>query len=169
MDPTEYPSVSEVFLWPGWRLTIGSQPEYKHIMGYLLMSKVLDLFKTDLFLNSVTESSKIMGHPRQVLQLTPSMISGISMPMGAYIPEGQSVEQQASPAVMSVLADAEEAFQSYLADRGQTGNVEDVRDAVMSVALLKVYQSSLGQNASALTLDTVDLLGRYRRRLSAYY
>jgi hypothetical protein len=91
------------------------------------------------------------------------------MPMGAYIPEGQSVEQQASPAVMSVLADAEEAFQSYLADRGQTGNVEDVRDAVMSVALLKVYQSSLGQNASALTLDTVDLLGRYWRRRSAYH
>lgn len=86
------------------------------------------------------------------------------MPMGAYIPEGQSVEQQAPPAVMSVLADAEEAFRIYLAERSQTGNVEDVRDAVMSVALLKVYQSSLGQNASALTLDTVDLLGRYGRQ-----
>lgn len=87
------------------------------------------------------------------------------MPMGAIIPEGQLTEQQASSAVLTILADAERAFESYLADREQTGNVEDVRDAAMSIALLKVYRSSLGQNASALTSDTVNLLGMCLMRL----
>lgn len=32
-------------------------------MGYLSMSKVLNHFKTDLFLNSVTESSKCLSVP----------------------------------------------------------------------------------------------------------
>ena len=36
-------------------------------MGYLLLSKVLDLFKTDLFLNSVTESSKMHRNHRRDL------------------------------------------------------------------------------------------------------
>ena len=81
------------------------------------------------------------------------------MPMGAYIPEGQLTEQQAPSAVLTILADAEKAFETYLMDREQTGNVEDVRDAAMSSALLKVYRSSLGQKASALTSDTVNLLG----------
>ena len=87
------------------------------------------------------------------------------MPMGAFIPEGQVTERQASSAVLTILADAERAFESYLADREQTGNVEDVRDAAMSIALLKVYRSSLGQNASALTSDTVNLLGMCLMRL----
>lgn len=79
--------------------------------------------------------------------------------MGGFITEGDPLERQSSVDVMSILVDAETAFQRFLAERGQTGNVEDVRDAVMSVALLKVYQSSLGQSSSPLTYDTVDLLG----------
>lgn len=85
--------------------------------------------------------------------------TGISMPMGGYITEGDPLERQTCVDVMSILNDAETAFSRFLSARGQTGNVEDVRDAVMSIALLKVYQSSLGQSSSLLTYDTVDLLG----------
>jgi hypothetical protein len=84
------------------------------------------------------------------------------MPMGGFITEGDPLERQSSLDVMSILVEAETAFQRFLAARGQTGNVEDVRDAVMSIALLKVYQSSLGQSSSALTYDTVDLLGKFK-------
>jgi hypothetical protein len=79
--------------------------------------------------------------------------------MGGFTTEGDPLERQSSVDVMSILVDAETAFQRFIAERGETGNVEDVRDAVMSVALLKVYQSSLGQSSSSLTYDTVDLLG----------
>ncbi|KAJ9092673.1 hypothetical protein QFC21_006738 [Naganishia friedmannii] len=115
-------------------------PEHSHLMGYLLMSRVLDHFKTDLFLNSVTESS-------------------ISMPMGAYT--SKEVESQTArtiPSMVAVLADAESAFARFLALRMHTGNVEDIREAAMSSALLKIYQSSLGRNFSNLTYETVELL-----------
>ncbi|KAJ9118120.1 hypothetical protein QFC22_004021 [Naganishia vaughanmartiniae] len=115
-------------------------PEHSHLMGYLLMSRVLDHFKTDLFLNSVTESS-------------------ISMPMGAYCSKEKGSQKPRSiPGMVSVLADAESAFARFLSQRMHTGNVEDVREAVMSSALLKIYQSSLGRNFSNLTYETVELL-----------
>lgn len=81
------------------------------------------------------------------------------MPMGGFVTEGNTPEHRSPATVMSILVDAETAFEHFLAEREQTGNVEDVRDAVMSLASLKVYQSSLGQSSSALTYDTVDLLG----------
>ncbi|KAJ9094312.1 hypothetical protein QFC19_007997 [Naganishia cerealis] len=113
--------------------------------------RVLDHFKTDLFLNSLTESSKLACSvtPMHCVDYGGSKLLGISMPVGAYtLKEAESKTPQSMSTMVSVLTDAET----------QTGNVEDVREAVMSLALLKIYQSSLGQNLSHLTFETVQLL-----------
>lgn len=83
------------------------------------------------------------------------------MPMGAYTSkQAESQTSRSIPSIVSILADAESAFARFLALRMHTGNVEDVREAAMSSALLKIYQSSLGRNLSNLTYETVELLGK---------
>jgi hypothetical protein len=83
------------------------------------------------------------------------------MPMGAYTSKETGTQAPRSTSRMvAVLAEAESAFARFLALRTHTGNVEDIREAAMSSALLKIYQSSLGRNLSNLTHETVELLGK---------
>ena len=57
------------------------------------------------------------------------------------------------------LQDAESAYQQYISLRGNAGDVTDVRDATVSIAMLRAYQASLGRNSIEYTRGAAALLG----------
>lgn len=61
--------------------------------------------------------------------------------------------------VNTLLAKSAAAFQSALELMDQDGQVEDVRGASMSLALLHAFQTSLGEGGEGLTRAAADLLG----------
>lgn len=58
-----------------------------------------------------------------------------------------------------LLEKAVEAFRITLANYSQTGRVEDIRQACVSLAVLGAFQTSLGQGSATTTALTAGLLG----------
>lgn len=67
--------------------------------------------------------------------------------------------QSARHRIQITLDQANEAYRSALSLVAGSGRVEDVRQACLSLALLRAFQTSLGQGDSSLTSFAADLLG----------
>lgn len=68
-------------------------------------------------------------------------------------------ERQSTRAtIYAVLQRSEEAFKSALSLASGRGRVEDIRQACMSLALLRAFQTSLGQGSPNLTSSVANLL-----------
>ena len=116
----------------------------QYIIGTTSFSAALDRFKADLFLNSVTEST-------------------ISMPVGSTNDVDESIKQDRA-AISVVLQDAESAFQHYISLQENTGDIGDVREAAVAIAMLRAYQASLGRNSVQYTQGAASLLGKHACR-----
>lgn len=129
-----------------------------HIIGTTTFSAALNRFKSDLFLNSMTESSEFLTVA--ILQTESSLIlfqPAISMPVGTVNDVDEDIAQSRN-AIAASLQDAESAFQSYLSLRGNAGNVSDVREATVTIAMLRAYQASLGRSSVEYTRGAASLL-----------
>jgi separase len=116
-----------------------SEVDELHILGTTAFSAALSRFKSDLFLNSITEST-------------------ISMPVGTVNEVDDDIKQGRS-AIAATLHDAETAYQRYISLRGNAGDITDVRDATVAAAMLRAYQASLGRNSVQYTRGAASLLG----------
>jgi separase len=81
------------------------------------------------------------------------------MPVGNTDTVDESLAVGRRP-ISSTLHDAEVAFQRFLALRGNGGEVTDVRDAAVTIAMLRAYQASLGFNSAQFTRGAASLLGK---------
>ncbi|KAG6920238.1 hypothetical protein DXG01_005007 [Tephrocybe rancida] len=110
------------------------------LMAKLTLHAVYGRFRADMFLSSLTEST-------------------IALPMGmsnkstvALLPATQDI--------LMTLEAAEKLFWENLTLIAKTGNITDVREAVVSLALVHAFQTSLGKsrnNASSLTARLLDV------------
>jgi separase len=80
------------------------------------------------------------------------------MPMGT---PGKKVDHRQSTRhrIQVILEQADAAYQSALELVAGSGKVEDVRQACLSLALLRAFQTSLGQGGARVTSFAADLLG----------
>ncbi|OXH40985.1 separase [Cryptococcus neoformans] len=101
------------------------------LQGRIALHEAIKQFKTDLFMSSLTESA-------------------VTMPMG--IPEKKIKDRQSTRlSIQAVLTRAEDAFLSALDLVAAGGKVEGIRQACLALALLKAFQTSLGQGSESVT------------------
>ncbi|WRT66903.1 uncharacterized protein IL334_003868 [Kwoniella shivajii] len=106
--------------------------------GRIALHEAFNTFKTDLFMSSLTESA-------------------VAMPMGA--PTKRVVDRQSTrQSIQSVLTRAEEAFLSALSLVSGSGKIEDIRQACLALALLRAFQTSLGQGSEEVTAAAAGML-----------
>lgn len=65
-------------------------------------------------------------------------------------------------AILAVLDRADRAFRTSLMLRSQSGRVVDIRQAHLSLALIRAFQTALGQGSSAVTLAAANAISEYR-------
>ncbi|KAL7422127.1 separin protein [Cryptotrichosporon argae] len=107
--------------------------------GRIALHEALGQFKSDLYMNSLNEST-------------------IAMPMGAPAEKTRS-RQSTHSGIQLVLQRAEAAFLKTIEATSMSGKVEDVRRACLSVALLRAYQASMGYGSEDVTAAAAGMLG----------
>nr|XP_019013302.1 uncharacterized protein I206_01368 [Kwoniella pini CBS 10737]OCF52083.1 hypothetical protein I206_01368 [Kwoniella pini CBS 10737] len=106
--------------------------------GRIALHEAFNTFKTDLFMSSLTESA-------------------VAMPMGApakRVADRQSTRQS----IQTVLTRAEEAFLSALSLVSGSGKIEGLRQACLALALLRTFQTSLGNGSEEITASAAGML-----------
>ncbi|KAF8556865.1 hypothetical protein OG21DRAFT_1495257 [Imleria badia] len=108
------------------------------LMGKLMLHSVYEQFRSDMFLSSLTEST-------------------IALPMGM----SRDKEPSPVPATQDILValnDAEKLFWADLALTSRRGGVAHVREASVSLAMIRALQSSLGKTSADAPLLAARLL-----------
>ncbi|KAF8842467.1 hypothetical protein BDN67DRAFT_965802 [Paxillus ammoniavirescens] len=108
------------------------------IMGKLTMHSVYEQFRSDMFLSSLTEST-------------------ITLPMGMSGDKDLPLVP-ATQDILNTLGDAEKLFWADLALTLRRGTVSHVREASVSLAMIRAFQSSLGKASTDGPLLAVRLL-----------
>ncbi|KIP07348.1 hypothetical protein PHLGIDRAFT_30059 [Phlebiopsis gigantea 11061_1 CR5-6] len=121
----EYASLLERFR--SLSFTADAKAEENALLAKLSLENVYTRFQADMFLNSLSESI-------------------ITLPMGMV--SDRTVSSSSGQEVLAVLNHAEKLFWSDLALISRRGNVFDVRDAAVSLALICAFQTSLGGSTS---------------------
>jgi separase len=79
--------------------------------------------------------------------------------MGVSDKKGRRDRLSTRNKIETVLDHAGIEFQDSLSLAASTGKVEDVRQACLNLALLKAFQTSLGQGSAAITAAAANILG----------
>ncbi|ESK88507.1 cysteine-type endopeptidase [Moniliophthora roreri MCA 2997] len=106
--------------------SLQSQAEKDALMAKLTLHDVYRRSRIDMFLSSIGETT-------------------VALPMGTSSTFAASL----SPSLQEILRnleDAEKLFWSQLLALGDTGYVPDVRSAIVSIALIRAFQASLGRS-----------------------
>ena len=69
--------------------------------------------------------------------------------------------QSTRKSIQSILQRSESAFNQALVRAERAGRVEDVRMSCLNLALLKTFQTSLGEGSGDVTASAADLLGEH--------
>ncbi|KAG6876650.1 hypothetical protein C0993_001514 [Termitomyces sp. T159_Od127] len=129
-----------------------TKSEENVLMAKLTLHAVYGRFRADMFLSSLTEST-------------------IALPMG-MTSELTNTPSSAAQDILVSLEAAEKFFWACLVHIARTGKITDVRDGIVSLALVQAFQTSLGKsNVNAPNL-TVGLLGKplaFHAGLSHYF
>ncbi|WVN89000.1 uncharacterized protein L203_104216 [Cryptococcus depauperatus CBS 7841] len=108
------------------------------LQGNIALHEAVNQFKTDLFMSSLTESA-------------------VTMPMG--ISERKVSDRQSTRlSIQTTLSRAEDAFLLALEMVSGIGKVESIRQACLALALLKAFQTSLGQGTKSITSSAASIL-----------
>ncbi|TFK48944.1 hypothetical protein OE88DRAFT_1737166 [Heliocybe sulcata] len=102
------------------------------LMSRLTLLDVYNRFRADMFLSSLAESA-------------------ISIPMGTLSGKRTTLSPAAQD-VLSTLANSEKLFWSGLSIISRRGQVSHVRNAVLTLALVRAFQTSLGRAGSDAVL-----------------
>jgi separase len=127
-------------------------------MANLTLHNVHQRFQSDMFLNSLTESSTLHDHSL----LNDCLL--IPFPVAIAIPMGMSSKttiQRMLPIndVLNALDSAEKYFQDNIALTGKTGDIVQLRNGAVSLTLVKAFQTSLGRLEDRNAVYAASLLG----------
>ncbi len=86
------------------------------------------------------------------------------MPMGRLESKSKQHRQSTRLSIDSVLQRADRSFMAALAERAGSARIEDTRQACLSLALLKTFQTSLGHGSALVTASAAGILGELKNR-----
>jgi len=124
-----------------------------YLDGRIGLHEAFNHFKTDLWMSSLTESSGL-----KALDFEKLLMPALAMPMGD--PQQRTRDRlSARQSIQHILQRSEMNFVEALKLAANSGKVEDVRQSCLSLALLKTFQTSLGEGSSEVTASAADILG----------
>lgn len=138
-------------------MNIRRQAEENALMAKLTLHAAYGRFRADMFLSSLTESSMLPVSYIFVWLLRQFELA-IALPMGM----SSRNELPSSPQTQDILGTldgAEALFWANLTLIAQRGSVLNVRDTVISLALIRAFQTSLGKSGPSGPALTLGLLG----------
>jgi separase len=127
-------------------------------MAKLTLHEVRARFRADMFLSSLAESRTSGSILNVGVDSDRNSGTAIAMPMGMSGDKFLSLAPSTQE-ILTALDNAEKLFWADLAFIGQRGKVLHVRDTVVSLALIRALQTSLGNAEKESTLLAVNLLG----------
>lgn len=127
------------------------------LMAKLTLHNVHGRLRADMFLSSLAESSESCL-PSIDKYLRQSLHAAIALPMGMSGDKLLSLSPSTQD-ILTALDSAERLFWADLALIARRGNVSDVRDAAVSLALIRALQTSLGKAGKEGPVLTARLLG----------
>lgn len=125
-------------------------------MARLTLHNVYGRFRADMFLSSLVESSMFVSATSRCF-LTVHV--AIALPMGMSGDKIFSLSPSAQD-ILATLASAERLFWADLALIARRGKVSRMRDAAVSLAMIRALQSSLGKTGKAGPVLAASLLGK---------
>jgi separase len=125
-------------------------------MAKLTLHAAYGRFRADMFLSSLTESSMLI--------VSNHLVGFGANKLAIALPMGMSTRNELalSPQILDILGtldNAETLFWANLTLIARRGSVPDVRDAFISLALIRSFQTSLGKSSSSGPAMAVGLLG----------
>lgn len=112
----------------------------RHLSGSISLAKTMQMFRDDLFLNSLMDSM-------------------ISLPVGCASRHDASVLASRHE-LLETLQQSRLAFRQYLNVQANSGSVDDVRFASVASAMLRAYNAYVGKDSKSNTAGTAALLDR---------
>lgn len=126
-------------------------------MARLTLHDVYGCFRADMFLSSLVESSmSVFALPQSCL----TTFVAIALPMGMSGDKNFSLSPSTQD-ILATLAGAERLFWADLAVIARRGKVSRMRDTVVSLAVIRALQSSLGKAGKAGPVLATSLLGEF--------
>jgi separase len=123
-------------------------------MAKLALHDAYSRFRADMFLSSLAESSSSTF----VFYLPKLRYAAIALPMGMTSAKAMS-PTPGSQEISVILNNAEQLFWSDLALIARRGQVPQVREAAISLALIRAFQTSLGKSGLEGPVLAARLLG----------
>ncbi|KAF7984668.1 hypothetical protein HWV62_12932 [Athelia sp. TMB] len=136
--------------------SLETKSEENALMAKLSLHDVYGRFRADMFLSSLIESSTSLQFEAGISHDSPD-IKAIAMPMGMSGEKLSSLSPSTQD-LLTTLNDTEGLFWADLALVARRGNVSRVRDATVSLAMIRALQNSLGKAGKAGPVLTAALL-----------
>lgn len=140
---------------------IQSQAEENALMAKLTLHAAYGRFRGDMFLSSLAESSKL-NSLIAFSNFPSSLHTAIALPMGMSSKLDLKLSHATQDAVATLDA-AEKLFWENLSLIGRRGKVADVRETVVSLALIQAFQTSLGKSSAGGPTLAIGFLGECKR------
>lgn len=143
-------------------LQTSSEPQVAEngLLAKLTLSDAYSRFTADMFLSSLAESGVLFPRNSELTYSQLAPLTVLSLPLGLV---GETSPSQ-SPSVLEILGllqNAEKLFWSDLALIARRGHVFQVREAALSLVLIRTFQGSLGKNGVASPVVASRLLGTF--------
>ena len=125
------------------------------------MHSIFYRFRQDMFLSSITESSVYQTLCSKWDIAQPNQYLALAVPMA--ISSASKLVIPANSDIIGPLDYAEKLYMSGLELFTEQGTVQHLRGAMISLALIKIFQSFLGHSSSTVFVIATHLIGAYMR------
>ena len=128
------------------------------LLAKLTLSDAYSRFTADMFLSSLAESGVFFARSQRFFSSQTIRLTVLSLPLGMVGETSPSL----GPSVLEILGllhNAEKLFWSDLALIARRGHVFQVREAALSLALIRTFQGSLGKSVVGSPVVVSRLLG----------
>lgn len=136
--------------------TSETKAEGSVLTAKLTLDDVFSQFRADMFLSSLAESGTFANHTSRVAIV--NTLEAIMIPMGISSDRVLSANTVMRD-ILNTLSAAERSLRSDLSLIAHRGNVANVRDTAISLALISALQSSLGNGTTEISHLVARLIG----------
>ena len=132
----------------------------KGLLAKLTLSDAYSRFTADMFLSSLAESGVLFARNSEPLEFYLTCLTVLPLPLG-MVGDATPLLSASVLEILGLLQNAEKLFWSDLGLIARRGHVFQVREAALSLVLIKTFQGSLGKSGVGSSVVASRLLGMF--------